>query len=175
VFLGDRRGWWETTNWRLKEGALSRGSGLYLIYFFPAVRPAFAAIGRCYGASAPGSNLMEFRSNAAAAIHRHRFILMERDDRPERLERALADLEAQSAAMPHDERLWNSCGNLLLRLGRVEEARGRLERSLRPPSCEGESRAAALYDLACVQARSGHHEACRDSLGECRRLRPLDA
>jgi hypothetical protein len=175
AFLGDRRGWWETTNWQLKNGTLSRGSGLYLIYLFPAPRLALAAVGLRTNATDPGSSFMESRSTAASAIHRHHFILVGRDNRPEQLERALADLEGHCVNLPHDERLWNACGNLLLRLGRVEEARARLERSLRLPSCEGGSRAAALYDLACVQARSGCADACREALVECRRLRPLDA
>jgi hypothetical protein len=97
------------------------------------------------------------------------------DSRPERLERALADLEAHSARIPQDERLWSSCGNFLLGLGRLDEARTRLERSLRLPSCQGASRALALYDLACVEARCGGHEACREALLESRRIRPLDS
>jgi hypothetical protein len=174
VFLGDRRGWWETTNWELKEGTLSRGSGLYLVYVFPAVRLALTAAGRRYNVIDPASSFMEARSHAAAAINRHRFLLEGREYPPESLERAVAEFEAHCATMPQDERLWHSCGNLLLRLGRVEEARSRLERSLRLPSCEGVSRAVALYDLACVEARSARYDACRDALVECRRIRPLD-
>jgi hypothetical protein len=175
TFLGDRRGWWETTSWQLKDGKLSRGSGLYLIYVFPAVRLALAAAGRLVNVTDPGSSLMEGRCSAWAGIHRHHFTLTGRADQPERLERALADLEGHRAAIPRDERLWNSCGNLLLRLGRVDEARDRLSGSLRLASCSGESRATALYDLACVEARSGRNDACREALDECRRIRPLDA
>jgi len=150
VMLGDRRGWWETTQWKLQNGGLSQGFGLYLIYVFPAVRVALASIAQHYGATDPAGSLMEARTNAAKAIHDHHSVLVGRDTRPEQLERALTKLESHSAPVPHHEGVLSSCGNLLLRLGRVDRARSLLERSLALPTCVDDSRAIALYDLACV-------------------------
>jgi hypothetical protein len=48
-FISDRRGWWETTEFSIKDCSTSSGFGLYLMYVFPAVRLALIAAGSVMG------------------------------------------------------------------------------------------------------------------------------
>jgi hypothetical protein len=63
---------------------------------------------------------------------------------------------------------------LLLRLRRLEEARLWLERCLHLPACDRETQASAFYDLACVHARTGREDECREALNQSRLLRPVE-
>ena len=172
--LCDRRGWWETTNCELKDGSMSRGGGLYLICFFPAVRLAFAAIGFQVGLRDPAACYMRRRRRAAKIIKEHEWRWSDRASSQERLVRGLSNLEEAATEMPDDERLTYCCGNLLLRLDRLPEAEERLQRSMSLPSCDAAARTLALYDLACIYARRGEEDRCRTALEEADGLHPLN-
>src|SRR5205085_2671881 len=65
--LGDRRGWMDTDSYELKDGVFSSGSGLYMIYFFPAVRLALVAMGSLVNQADPAARLMVERTEVHKA------------------------------------------------------------------------------------------------------------
>lgn len=86
----------------------------------------------------------------------------------------LPRIEEQLTRTPNDERLYRWWGNLLVIQGRFTEAEVILQRCLVMPRCSGDTKAAALYDLACVYAQTGVLDKCRERLEESHALRPLD-
>jgi hypothetical protein len=173
-FLLDRSGWWETSSCVLQIDGISRGAGLYLIYFFPTVRLALAAVGNRFGIADPAGQFMIQRMSANRAIKDQEWLWLGGQTNRESLERGLSKLEGLASVMPLDERLWLVCGNLLLRLGRLAEAEDRLDRCLNLQSCDSEIGARAKYDFACVYAREGDEERCRAVLLDSDQLHPLD-
>lgn len=172
-FLADRRCWWESYRYHLKDDRLTFGSGgnIYLIYMFPALRLALAAIGERYGLVDPAARFMDRRYRAIEILSRVES-LTSRADSTERLEQSLARMEEAPPDLADDERLLNARGNLLLRLGRYVEAGEQLRSCLNSPLCTEETRAGAFYDFACVAARSGQPEECREHLMEALRHGP---
>ncbi len=90
------------------------------------------------------------------------------------LQKALAAFKEQMELTPRDERLWQARGHLLLRLGRLEEAKESLLHSLSMSSCSQGTRADAHYNLACAYARMKREDDCRRTLQEWIQLRPLN-
>jgi hypothetical protein len=172
--VADRRCWWESMRHQLRNGSLSVGSGgdMHLIYCFPAVRLACAAVGWTYRLTDPVGTFMTDRYRVTRVLADIKSMLMFRKDRVDVLERAYAKLESSLASGVRDERLFAVGGNLLLRMGQIGTAEEHLRRCLQLASCSEDTRASALYDLACVLARTGHTEKCRDSLLQALRLRP---
>lgn len=168
----DRRCWWDTQHYELREGRLTVGSGLYLLYALPAVRLAAVASGVVAGISDPIACLTTLRERAADACGNASVALHRPQEVPERLELHLATLNGLLAGMPSDERLLNNVGVLLLTLRRPAEAEAVLERSLRSPCRSVESQANAHYNLACVAAVTGRIEDCRSRLVQAIELRP---
>jgi hypothetical protein len=122
----------------------------------------------------PAAAFMHARRSAYDSLHRYFSIWTGRVTQPDRLERALADLGANAAVMPRDERLWYHCGHLLLRLGRAAEASAHLWRALELFSCQGGIRAGTLYDLACASAILGQEHQCREYLQKSGAIRQLE-
>ena len=172
--LCDRRGWWETTNCELKDGSISRGAGLYLVWFFPAVRLAFASIGFQFGLIDPAACYMRRRERAAKIIKEHDWLSRSRGSSRENLARALSRMEKAVVEMPDNERLSYCCGNLLLRLDRLTESEDLLRRCMSLPSCDATMRAGALYNLGCTYALRGDEDRCQMALEEANRLHPQD-
>jgi tetratricopeptide (TPR) repeat protein len=173
--LNDRRGWMDTNSYELKDGVFSSGTGLYMIYFFPAVRLALIAVGSLVNQADPAARLMVERTEVHKASKNHWHEIHEpagwrRGD----LESALAWLDQQMLRTPNDERLPFWRGGILLQLRRLNEAEEALHRCLRLPSCDRLTRAVALYNLACVHALAGRNEECRNVLLESHRLNPID-
>jgi Flp pilus assembly protein TadD len=63
-------------------------------------------------------------------------------------------------------------GLLHLRRGRLHDAEERLRRAVASPMTGDFLRAHALYNLACVLARTEREEECREVLAEAVRLNP---
>jgi hypothetical protein len=82
------------------------------------------------------------------------------------------------AVKPHlrrawfDEWGWCALGNAQLRLGYLRIAEASLKRALDLAWCTTETRAFALYDLACVHARQGHGQECRAALEAAKAASP---
>jgi hypothetical protein len=94
------------------------------------------------------------------------------ETRPDRLEQQLSHVRQLIATLPPDERLDLCAGSLLLRLSRLEEGEQSLRDCLSRPLCSELSRGVALYDLACVAARTDRPALCRELLEEAIRLLP---
>jgi tetratricopeptide (TPR) repeat protein len=171
-FVVDRRGWWETTNLQLKDDSETYGRDLYMSYSFPAVRLALVGVGLRYGLPDPLGRYLISRRQVAEFTKDHGWIWRHQQVPQDRLEHSLAELEKKISQFPDHEGLWWRCGSILLRLGRLAEAEERLNKSLRCASCHSEPRASALYDLACVYARQGREEQCRNMLEESVELHP---
>lgn len=173
--LGDRRGWMDTNSYELKDGVFSSGSGLYMIYFFPAVRLALIAVGSLVNQSDPAARLMVERTEVHKASKRYWHEIHDPDGwEREDLEPALAWLDQQMLLTPNDEHLTFWRGGILLRLRRLDEAEEALHSCLRLQACDQRTRASALYNLACVHALAGRNEECRNALLESHRLHPID-
>jgi hypothetical protein len=175
-YLYDRRGWLETYFYELRHSLLLRG-GNYMMYFFPATRLAFAAVGVKAGRKDPAGCLMAERWETYNQLRDQLDLLNHasiEEYGADRVARALGDFERRAAVAPRDERLQNWLGVLLLLLGRVPEAEAAIQRSLALPSCRGDARASALYNLACVYAQQNDEDACRHALEESARLKRPD-
>jgi hypothetical protein len=175
--FADRSGWWETNQYQLKDGSLSSGSGweIYLIYVFPAVRLALAVIGQPYGLIDPAGQLMRERSQVVEVCEEHGWILTEPANwEKHHCERALSAFQEQMQYTPRDERLWAWCGHLLIKLDRLTEAEQALQHCRSMPVCSQGTHADALYNLACVYARTDRESECRSALEACNQLRPLN-
>lgn len=169
-------GWLETHFYELRHSLLHQGT-TYMMYFFPAARLAFAAIGARADNGDPAGRLMAERWETYNQLRDH-FDLLHYSSIQEygadRVVRALGDFERRAVVAPRDERLQNWLGVLLLLLDRVPEAETAIHRSLALPGCSGDARASALYNLACVYARQNDEIACRNALEESARLRQPD-
>ena len=82
------------------------------------------------------------------------------------------ELEGSDPSGVRDEWVLGTLGFILLLLGNLDQAEDRLRRALRSPFIDGELRAEVLYHLACVLARTGQEQECREPLEEAVRLRP---
>lgn len=91
----------------------------------------------------------------------------------DQLQRALAIFQEQLEGILGNEQLWQSCGYLLLRLERFEEAKECLLHCLSLSSCSQDTRADASYNLACVYAKMGSEEECYQMLQKSIQHRPL--
>jgi len=173
--LSDRRGWRDTTRYQLDDQAYSMGTHKYFLYVFPAVRLALIAVGRRYGLDDPAAQFMMERVQVNRLMEEHWRVFHE--DIPtdsSQLQKALAAFKEQMELTPRDERLWQARGHLLLRLGRLEEAKESLLHSLSMSSCSQGTRADAHYNLACAYARMKREDDCRRTLQEWIQLRPLN-
>jgi tetratricopeptide (TPR) repeat protein len=172
-FLWDRRSWWESHRYEIRDGTISAGlgEGLYLIYMFPALRLALVAVGHHLGRPDPAGQFMAARCEAlerAVAARRRADATQD----PAQREHILGELEGPDPSAIRDERVLGAAGLILLFLGRPPEAEARLRRALASPLLDRLQRADALYNLACVLARSGREEECRTSLEEAVSLVP---
>jgi hypothetical protein len=166
--------WWESSEFRYEEASLTRGfgAGMYLIYMLPSVRLAFVAIGRALRLVDPPSVFMQSRYRVAAELESLDRRFSDRETRVDQLEAQLLPIQNLRSSLPPPERLDQHAGNLLLRLGRLGEAEAVLRCSIDRPLCSGTTRAMALYDLACIAARTGRPVLCRDRLQEAIGLLP---
>lgn len=173
--FSDRQGWLELDDYKYEDGNIAASFPGYLIYFYPAVRLALVSIGKHYKLPDPAGGFMQRRVESNRIIDDHSTVFRAPLTSDKRLlGRALRDLQRRVTTVPEDERLWERCGNLLLRLGRLEEAEEALKRSLSLRLCDSELRASALYDLACVYARTGMEEECLAALEDSSQVRPLN-
>jgi hypothetical protein len=99
---------------------------------------------------------------------------------PELIKQVLPQLDTLCEEMPRDERPWYYRGDLAVRLHDLRIAEESLHRCLSLLSqphltpMRRQIRASALYDLACVYARTGRLSSCRRILLESNNLQPLD-
>lgn len=176
--LGDRRGWIKSRH--TFDGARRlEWSWSFLNYVYPAVRLALIAAGHAMQLPDPAGRLLEERRVVSnlIATYSNAFRDPSEESQPwmtERLQRAAQAFEDQLTRTPRDELLLSWLGDAFLRLGRLNEAEERLSRCLTFTSCGPSTRAAALYNLACVKARQGSSEDCRTFLEESALLRPLN-
>jgi tetratricopeptide (TPR) repeat protein len=172
-FLWERDCWWESTRYKIKDGTISTGVGedLYLISMLPALRLALAAVGHHLGRPDPAGQFMRDRYDALQrAIAARRKADCNHDAAGR--EAALQELEGADHTRIRDERVLGASGFVLLLLGKNAEAEERLRRALASPLIDQQYRAEALYNLACVLARTGREEECRTSLEEAVHLWP---
>jgi tetratricopeptide (TPR) repeat protein len=171
-FLWNRDCWWESTRYEIRDGTISAGLGedVYLIYMFPALRLALAAVGHSVGRADPAGHFMGARYDALQrrVAARRRAGNGDAADR----EQALRELEGTDASAIRDERVLGAAGYILLLLGRYSETEERLRRALASPLIDQQQRGNILYNLACVLARTGRGEDCRAALEEAIRLGP---
>jgi tetratricopeptide (TPR) repeat protein len=171
----DIRGWWETDAFQIEDGSMSVGPGAYTIYYFPAPRLALIGIGQPYGFGDSAAWFMGARTEVSGFPARHRSsfeseVPLDADN----MEEALAELGGLGDRSPADERIYEWRGYLLLRAGRLAEAQESLLRCLAMENCRGKTRSSALYNIACVYARTGREQDCRTALDEHVKLRPLN-
>jgi hypothetical protein len=156
--LRDRRGWWRWEGESLKNGMFGMGTYRSVVYYFPAVRLASIALtGRDHVAK-----LIDLRNQTMALAEEHRWAFQDAfAGQKAALDDAVIAFRSQVTKAPDDEFLWSSLGNLELRLGNLREAEVALNQCLDSPSCREDKRAGALYNLACVFARTDRPDACR--------------
>lgn len=165
----DRHNWLETHFYELRHSLLLSGTGFYLMYFFPAARLALAAAGEQSGFRDPAGCLMAERRETYDQLRDHLKLLNHAslvDCDADLVIPAVSAFESRATVTPRDERIQNWLGGVLLRLNRLTEAEAAFQRSLVLPGCQGDARASALYDLACVYARQNKENACRSALEE---------
>lgn len=172
--LADTRYWWQS--WDLRPGGdtltIGSGVGVYLIYMLPSLRLASVAAGLRTGMSDPSARFMNGRYRVASELEQLGRQFSSHETRADRLERELSSVLCLMTTLPPDERLYLKAGNLFVRLGRWQEGEDSLRKCLNHPLCSQVTRALALYDLACVAARTGRPNECRDLLEEAIRLIP---
>jgi tetratricopeptide (TPR) repeat protein len=177
--LSDRRGWNEG-EFVFEDGTISRSSWSYINYVFPAVRLALIAVGQAFSLEDPAGRLLSERKSTHDLLSRHQNIFRghpnnDPDDYYTRgLEKANSEFQQRLKLTPRDETLLLWCGDALLRAGRFQEAAKILRRCLALPSCGPHTKASALYNLACVNARLGLESECRTLLEERAQVKPLD-
>lgn len=174
--LSDRRGWMDTERYKLENGTLSSGSGLYMIYFFPALRLALIALHR--GASRPDAAARFMRESAEThkVIQMYNYVTEDtRHPDDSAREDALTTFDERLRCIDlNDERLLYWRGFVLLLMRRLPEAEAALQDCIAAPSCDERLRASALYNLACVHACGRRPEECREALQASHRLHPID-
>ena len=165
----DARYWWQSHSHHIEDDVLSYGSGLkiYLITTLPALRLAGVAIGLAFGARDPAGAIMSERHAVLSALNTLDGKYHDGETRRDRLEAQLSEARRLAERFPDSERVLRVLGNLELRLGCLAEAERSLRRCLNHPLCASPTRAGALYDLACVAAREGRADECRDHLTAC--------
>lgn len=167
--LKDRRGWWRWEGRSLKNGMFGVGSHCSVVYYFPAIRLAMVALTNHDLAS----SLIDLRQETMKLLSEHNRAFREPfASQRSFAEAAAAEFRAQVAKAPDDELLFLHLGDLELRLGNLAEAETALNQCLALSTCRAENRAGALYDLACVMARTGRLDVCRNALEEAELLRP---
>lgn len=177
--LSDRRGWIEG-DLVCEEDSLSRSSWEYLNYVFPAVRLALVAVAQMFDLEDPAARLLTDRKVTKELLARHQYIFRQQsnhdpDDYDIReLGNAISDFQERLKLTPRDETLLSWCGGALVRAGRFNEAEQVLRSCLALASCGQDTKASALYDLACVKARLGLESESRALLEELARVKPLD-
>ncbi len=173
--LLDPRSWWQSPHLRYERDSLTMGPGpgTDLIVMVPALRLACTAIGVQTQVADPSGTFMAGRDRVTEGLAQRARRFHRGEDLPERLEQERVSVRAFVGTAPPDERLAWRAGNLLLRLGRPWEAEESFQRCVRHRLCSGWIQASALYDLACVAARTERPDRCRELLQQSLRLRPL--
>jgi len=174
----DGRGLWETGAYSIGNGSMqSHGGASYLYYVFPSVRLALVAIAHRSGLTDPVATVVAERMEVDKLLEG-----LERDDDVTRQQdpgRATASscLDAQSERTPRDERVWYAKGDLALRQGDYSTAEVSLDQCIILLSTahltplRQQTRAGALYDLACVYAQTARPNLCKQSLTNAFRMR----
>lgn len=170
-----RDGWIETYDFEIDNGSLSHGRSTYTIYFFPAVRLSYIAVGQVYGLSDPAAQFMVERIQTNDLYKKYSYVFDPAfsADR-ELLSKAVKALSTRERATPNDERLWAWKGHLFLMAEQLSEAEEALLHCLSLRSCSGDIRKSAFYNLACVYARFGREEDCHQALQDAARIKPLN-
>lgn len=173
--FAQREGWSETYDFEIDNGSLSMGRSTYTIYFFPAARLSYIAVGQTYGLKDPVAPFVVERvqTNDVYKQYSHVFDPAFPPDRG-LLKKAVKALSKRARTAPNDERLWAWKGHLLLLGEQLSEAEEALLKSLSLRSCSGDIRKSAFYNLACVYARLGREEDCHQALQNAARIKPLD-
>lgn len=176
-WLADQRGWFETSFFELRHHLLLQGTAYYQMYFFPAVRLALATVAGRHNLTDPAARLMLERWETHGRLRDH-LNLLNYDNLeeypPDLIENALLAFNERVESAPNDERIPCWHGGVLLRLSRFDEAEELFRHSLSLPTSQGDIRAEALYNLACVYARQNNEAECRRTLEERARVKPLD-
>jgi tetratricopeptide (TPR) repeat protein len=171
------KGWWNKAGLRLDGDSIGFGSSSDVVYVFPAVRLALVAAEAAENVSHPGDPAARFlkeRNEVSKLLAEHRWELDPISNTPrDTLEDVLTLLETLGATTSRDERVRSYRGLLLLMLDRLYEAELELQECLKMPSCLGETRATALYNLGCVYVRTGRVDLCITALREVIALWPL--
>jgi tetratricopeptide (TPR) repeat protein len=164
-FLWNGKLWRQTGGYSFEKGRLSRNLGgvKHVIYMLPALRLALVAVGMTYAQSDPAGRFMRTRDVEAERVSYAQTILSFPKSQA-RLERALKDLEGPDPGSIRDERVIYTSGHLLLLMGRLAEAEHRVRDALASPMISEPERFTVLYILACVLARSGRADDCREVL-----------
>jgi hypothetical protein len=162
----DGRYWWQSHNLSIENDVLSYGSGtgIYLIATLPAIRLAGVAIGQTVGSADPAAVIMNERYAVLSELSGLERRFWRGETRLDRLQQQLDEVRRLITRYPASERLAYATGNLELRLGHIAEADRSLNECLAHPLCARPTRVVALYDLACVAARSGRPDECRTHL-----------
>lgn len=172
--LADSRYWWQC--WQLAPGrdtlTVGCGSGIYLIHMLPALRLAAIAAGLRAGIPDPAASFMNSRYRVTSELSSIGRRYGAHEMTPVQQEDALSRALVLTGVCQRDERLDLYAGNLLVWLCRWREAEDRLQSCISHPLCSNDTRAAALYDLACVAARTGRPDNCREWLESAIRLEP---
>jgi len=185
----DPKATWETKGYSFARGSLSEHWSrlpICLLYTYPAVRLALVALGQPRGVHDPAARYMGGRAEVdmlISELDRRQEVAADREggggsvgDEGDAEDR----LDQQCARTPWDERVWQERGTLALAGGDLAGAEADLIHCLNLLSdpligpCRRETRALALYYLACVYARSGRLDECRRALVEATSLTRLN-
>ena len=169
-FVTDRRGWWETEQHKREpDGAIQHGGGVgyHLCGFFPAVRLALAVCSSESQWADPAAKWMRDRTRSVLFVK-------ELDRSQCSITEKIRQLQDAIREMPHQERLHLAIGNSLVKDRQYEAGFAALSNVLTMPHADRETRANALYDCACIHARRGNEDACRQALSDSAMIRKLD-
>ena len=173
-FLWDRECWWESADYKIKDGTISAGSGedVFLAYMFPSLRLAITAVGDSLGRPGDAAGrFMEKRYNshlrAVAALRK-----AHHSHDPADRETVCRELEGSDSSGIRDEWVLGASGHTLVLLGKLDQAEDRLRRALRSPLIDGQWQAQTLYNLSCVLARTAREQECRETLEQAIHLAP---
>ena len=162
----NQEGGLESSQFGIDDVPLVSVFGRFMRCVLPAVRLACVAIGQGIGLSDPAGRWLLERAQVDQLFLDYSWT---RDTsvyqgNEQLLEEACTAFLASATSIPHDERLLQRCGALLIACNDHAQAEEILRRCLSLPARDQQARTEALYDLARMYAKKGQEVQCRDVL-----------
>ena len=156
----------ESSQFGIGDASLVSVYGRFMRCVLPAVRLACVAMGQGIGLSDPAGRWLLERAQVDQLFLDYSWT---RDTsvyqgNEQLLEEACTAFLASATRIPHDERLLQRCGALLIARNDHSQAEEILRRCISLPTRDQQARTEALYDLARIYARRGQEDQCREVL-----------